>query len=58
MPVSYEDLPHNIEAEQAVIGACMLSDNARADVAEILKPDDFYDINNKIAYEILMSMYL
>ena len=57
MPVSYEDLPHNIEAEQAVIGACMLSDNARADVAEILKPDDFYDINNKIAYEILFDMY-
>ncbi|MFY9586095.1 MAG: replicative DNA helicase [Actinomycetota bacterium] len=34
--------PHNLEAEQSVLGSMMLSKTAIADVLEKLKPDDFY----------------
>ena len=56
--MDYKLLPHNLEAERAVLGAAILSKNALGTAIEILKPDDFYDVNNKIAYEILMAMYL
>ncbi|MBR2207618.1 MAG: replicative DNA helicase [Synergistaceae bacterium] len=54
----YGNLPNNPEAERAVLGAAMLSKEALGSVIEILKPEDFFDINNKIAYEILISMYM
>ena len=54
----YGNLPNNPEAERAVLGASMLSKDALGSVIEILKPEDFFDVNNKIAYEILISMYM
>lgn len=54
----YGNLPNNPEAERAVLGASMLSKEALGSVIEILKPEDFFDVNNKIAYEILVSMYM
>ncbi|MDY6400631.1 MAG: replicative DNA helicase [Synergistales bacterium] len=57
MNLSYKTFPHNSEAERAVLGAAMLSKDALSSALEILKPDDFYDINNKIAYEIFVEMY-
>jgi len=38
------DLPHNLEAEQAVLGAVLLDENAFDQVAPLLKPDDFYSL--------------
>jgi len=58
MNPTYGNLPNNPEAERAVVGASMLSKEALGSVIEILKPEDFFDINNKIAYEILISMYM
>ena len=58
MNSTYGTLPNNTEAERAVLGAAMLSKDALGSVIEILKPEDFFDINNKIAYEILISMYM
>ena len=49
--------PYNPEAEHAVIGACIISKTAMEMAAEIVKPDDFYDINNRIAYDVLLEMY-
>jgi replicative DNA helicase len=34
--------PQNLDAEQSVLGAMMLSPEAVADVVEVLDPDDFY----------------
>ncbi len=36
-------LPHNIEAEQALLGAILLNNMAFERVSEILTPDSFYD---------------
>ena len=52
------NIPSNPQAERAVIGACLLSVDALGTVSEILKPEDFYDVNNKTVYEICLSMYL
>jgi replicative DNA helicase len=34
--------PHDIDAEQALLGACMLSPAAVAEAREVVTPDDFY----------------
>src|SRR5512145_786458 len=39
---SARDLPHNVEAEQAVLGAILIDENAFDQVAALLKPGDFY----------------
>ncbi len=49
--------PHDIEAEQAVIG-CMLTDQDAVTAAvEKLKPEDFYREDNKIIYSAIMNLY-
>ena len=49
--------PHDIEAEQAVLG-CMLTDKDSVIAAtEILKEEDFYREDNKIIYSAILSLY-
>ena len=48
---------HSSEAERAVLGACLMSKDALASAIGILKPDDFYDLGNKSAFEVLVSMF-
>ncbi|MBQ6970985.1 MAG: replicative DNA helicase [Synergistaceae bacterium] len=50
-------IPQNLQAERAVIGACLVSSDALGIVSELLKPEDFYDPSNKAVYEICLSMY-
>ena len=38
--------PQNLEAEESVLGAMMLSGEAIADVVEVVKPEDFYKSAN------------
>ena len=41
----YESLPHNIEAEQAILGAILIDEQNRCfdEVSTILRKDHFYD---------------
>ena len=39
--------PHNIEAEQAVLGALLLNWGAMSEVVSILRPDRFYSLQNQ-----------
>ena len=49
--------PHDIEAEQAVLG-CMLTDKDSVIAAvEVLKEDDFYREDNKMIYSAILSLY-
>ena len=52
-----DNIPRNDKAERAVVGACLLSRDALGRVSEILKPEDFYDVSNRLSYEICLSMY-
>ncbi len=49
--------PHDIDAEQAVIGSMLTDKDAVVDSIESLKPDDFYRQDNKTIYEAILNLY-
>lgn len=49
--------PHDIEAEQAVIGSMLTDKDAVADAIEALKPEDFYRQDNQTIYEAIINLY-
>ncbi len=49
--------PHNLEAEESVLGAMMLSSEAIAEVVELVRPEDFYRSANANVFETLRSIY-
>src|SRR3712207_6505815 len=49
--------PHNLEAEASVLGAMLLSNEAVADVVEILEPDDFYRSTHGRIYSSLRALF-
>ena len=48
--------PHSIEAEQAVIGGLLLSNEAFEQVAEKLSEDDFYRNDHRLLYAAIRSL--
>ena len=49
--------PHDIDAEQAVLGS-MLTDREAVNAAiEVLKEDDFYREDNKLIYRAILNLY-
>jgi replicative DNA helicase len=49
--------PHNIEAEQAVLGAILMDWTAMAEVVSKLSTDRFYSLQNQIVYDALIKLY-
>ncbi|GAA3669745.1 hypothetical protein GCM10022224_037400 [Nonomuraea antimicrobica] len=49
--------PHNMEAEQSVLGGMLLSKDAIADVVEILRADDFYRPAHQMVYDVITDLY-
>jgi len=50
-------LPHNLEAERAILGAILLDDSALLAVFETLKPQDFYlDSHRKVLEKMIHLM--
>lgn len=49
--------PHSLEAEQSVLGAILLDNEALNAVLEILRPDDFYRAAHKVICENMISLY-
>jgi replicative DNA helicase len=49
--------PHNIEAEESVLGSMMLSAEAIAAVVEILKASDFYRPAHQRIYDAILAVY-
>ena len=49
--------PHDIEAEQAVIGSMLTDSDAVVEAIETLKSDDFYRQDNKTIYEAIYNLY-
>ena len=49
--------PHDIDAEQAVIGSMLTDKDAVVEAIEVLKPDDFYRQDNKTIYEAILNLY-
>ena len=49
--------PHDIEAEQAVLGSMLTDKDAVISAIEVLKEDDFYRTDNKSIYEAIINLY-
>ena len=49
-------LPHDIEAEEAVIGALLIDGDAIHQVAPVLRPADFYRERNRWCYEAALEL--
>ena len=49
--------PHNIEAEQAVIGAVFLEPNAFSTAAERITPNDFYRASHQVIFEAMFTLF-
>lgn len=50
--------PHNLDAEESVLGAMMLSEKAIANVVEILTPAEFYRPSHGIIYKAALKLYV
>ena len=47
--------PHNLEAEQSVIGAIFLEPSAFSHASEILLPEDFYRAGHQRIFAAMME---
>src|SRR5438128_2781319 len=58
-PVGVVTPPHNLEAEQSVLGAILLSDRSlyALVIEEGLRADDFYRERHELIYEAMLSLY-
>lgn len=57
-PEAIERLPpHNIEAEQAVLGSLLIDRDAIIRVASFLRPDDFFRGAHAILYQAILDLY-
>ena len=49
--------PHDIDAEQAILGSMLTDQDAVIDAMEVLKPEDFYREDNKYIYQSIINLY-
>ena len=49
--------PHNMEAEQSVLGSLLIDRDAVIRIASFLKPGDFYSSGNGLIYEAILDLY-
>ena len=56
MSEDFRILPHDLVAEQSVLGAVFISPETMASLADELTPDDFYKPANKIVFKTMLSL--
>jgi replicative DNA helicase len=49
--------PHDIEAEEAVIGSLLIDPEAILKIATSLKPEDFFSETNRVIYQACFALY-
>src|SRR5918998_609391 len=49
--------PHNVEAEQSVLGSLLIDRDAIIKIASYVKPGDFYSRANGTIYEAILDLY-
>ena len=49
--------PHNLDAEQSVLGAMLESKEAIANVVEVIRSEDFYKPAHKSIYDVILDLY-
>ena len=49
--------PHNVEAEQAILGGVLMNNDALNQIMDVLSPDDFYREAHAILFEGMVDLY-
>ncbi|GAA0127020.1 MULTISPECIES: replicative DNA helicase [Clostridium] len=57
MDATLRSMPHNIEAEQSVIGSMLIDKSAIAQSAETLQGEDFYRDSHKVIFKSIRELY-
>ncbi len=52
-----QGLPHNREAEEAVLGAVLINPDAYYELAQLLEADDFYIVRNRWIWEAFQHLH-
>ena len=50
-------LPHDLEAEEAVVGSLLIDSDSFVRVAHVIKPDDFYREKNQICFTACLALF-
>ncbi len=50
-------LPHDLEAEEAVVGSILIDSDSFVRVAPLIKPEDFYRDKNQICFAACVSLF-
>ena len=50
-------LPHDLEAEEAVVGSILIDGESFLQVAPLIKPDDFYREKNQICFSACVALF-
>ncbi len=54
--ISVKELPHNIEAEQGILGAVLLNNEIYFDISETVRPEHFYEPIHKLIFEVIGNL--
>ncbi|WP_461613545.1 replicative DNA helicase [Clostridium sp. Marseille-QA1073] len=57
MNAPLRSMPHNLEAEQSVLGSMLIDKAAIAEAAETLESEDFYRDSHKIIFKSIKELY-
>lgn len=49
--------PHNLEAEQSLLGSILLDKDAMLKIADAIDPADFYKIGHALIFEAMLELY-
>lgn len=51
-----QQIPHDAEAEKAVLGAIFINPEAVAEASAVVQPDDFYERANRLIYQGMLEL--
>ena len=49
--------PHNLEAEESLLGAILIDQESLAKVLDGVRPEDFYKESHKLIYETFLDLF-
>lgn len=55
-PARLDALPHNLDAEKAVLGALLVRNDALTEVADIVLPEDFYRVGHQVLFRRMQDL--
>lgn len=56
-PIQSKLPPHNNEAEESILSAILLDNDTLTDIAEILRPHDFYKPSHQLIFKSMSELY-